>query len=113
MRSEVPPVRHGCPCDAALASLYELRGRHYALQELVRIMTDEITLLQRISPGEGGARESGGGGHRVRASGFLNAGTSSFLITTLEFRPLWMYFSRRAGGRSSRVPSTKPPFNSK
>jgi homospermidine synthase len=32
-----------CPCDAAIASLYELRGRDYALQERVRIMTDEIT----------------------------------------------------------------------
>jgi homospermidine synthase len=32
-----------CPCDAAIASLYELRGRDYELQERVRIMTDEIT----------------------------------------------------------------------
>jgi homospermidine synthase len=32
-----------CPCDSAIASLYELRGRDYELQPRVRIMTDEIT----------------------------------------------------------------------
>jgi homospermidine synthase len=32
-----------CPCDSAIASLYELRGRDYELQSRVRIMTDEIT----------------------------------------------------------------------
>jgi homospermidine synthase len=32
-----------CPCDAALASLWELRGNDYRLQSRVRIMTDEIT----------------------------------------------------------------------
>jgi homospermidine synthase len=31
-----------CPCDAALASLHELRGRDYVLQPRERIMDDEI-----------------------------------------------------------------------
>lgn len=35
----------------------------------------------------------------------------SFFTRTFEFRPLWSYFSRRSGGRSSGVPSSKPPFN--
>ena len=39
-----PTVHYAyCPCDAAIASLYELRGRDYNLQSRVRIMTDEIT----------------------------------------------------------------------
>ena len=38
-----PTVHYAyCPCDAAIASLYELRGRDYDLQSRVRIMTDEI-----------------------------------------------------------------------
>jgi|GEM_PF-2029416 len=41
----------------------------------------------------------------------LLAGLVSFLTSTFELRPLWSYFSRRAGGRSSRVPSAKPPFD--
>ncbi len=32
-----------CPCDCAIASLYELRGDRYQLQPNIRIMTDEIT----------------------------------------------------------------------
>lgn len=32
-----------CPCDSAIASFHELRGRDYQLQSRVRIMTDEIT----------------------------------------------------------------------
>ena len=35
----------------------------------------------------------------------------SFLTRTLERRPLWSYFSRRPGGRSSGVPSMKPPLD--
>ena len=35
----------------------------------------------------------------------------SFLTRTLERRPLWSYFSRRPGGRSSGVPSVKPPLD--
>jgi homospermidine synthase len=31
-----------CPCDCAIASLYELRGNDYQLQPRIRIMTDEI-----------------------------------------------------------------------
>jgi homospermidine synthase len=31
-----------CPCDAALASLWELRGREYEIQSRERIMDDEI-----------------------------------------------------------------------
>jgi homospermidine synthase len=31
-----------CPCDCAIASLYELRGCDYRLQSRIRIMTDEI-----------------------------------------------------------------------
>jgi len=31
-----------CPCDCAIASLYELRGSDYQLQQRIRIMTDEI-----------------------------------------------------------------------
>jgi homospermidine synthase len=39
-----PTVHYAyCPCDSAIASLYELRGRDYDLQSRIRIMTDEIT----------------------------------------------------------------------
>jgi homospermidine synthase len=39
-----PTVHYAyCPCDAAIASLNELRGYNYQLPETVRIMTDEIT----------------------------------------------------------------------
>ncbi len=34
----------------------------------------------------------------------------SFFSSTFDRRPLASYFARRAGGRSSGVPSTKPPF---
>jgi homospermidine synthase len=32
-----------CPCDNAIISLHELRGRNYELQPRLRIMNDEIT----------------------------------------------------------------------
>jgi homospermidine synthase len=39
-----PTVHYAyCPCDAAIASLTELRGANYRLQPTQRIMTDEIT----------------------------------------------------------------------
>jgi len=39
-----PTVHYAyCPCDNAIISLHELRGRDYALQPDHRIMTDEIT----------------------------------------------------------------------
>ena len=39
-----PTVHYAyCPCDAAVASLNELRGYDYALQPRMRIMADEIT----------------------------------------------------------------------
>jgi homospermidine synthase len=39
-----PTVHYAyCPCDAAIASLWELRGSDYRLQSKHRIMTDEIT----------------------------------------------------------------------
>jgi homospermidine synthase len=39
-----PTVHYAyCPCDAAVASLNELRGYDYALQPRMRIMTDEVT----------------------------------------------------------------------
>jgi homospermidine synthase len=39
-----PTVHYAyCPCDCAIVSLYELRGRDYELQPRVRIMTDEIS----------------------------------------------------------------------
>ena len=39
-----PTVHYAyCPCDAAVASLWELRGYNYELQPRARIMTDEIT----------------------------------------------------------------------
>lgn len=39
-----PTVHYAyCPCDAAVASLWELRGNDYRLQSKQRIMTDEIT----------------------------------------------------------------------
>jgi homospermidine synthase len=38
-----PTVHYAyCPCDCAIASLNELRGRDYDLQPRIRIMTDEI-----------------------------------------------------------------------
>jgi len=42
---------------------------------------------------------------------FVYAETFSFFTRTFEFRPLWSYFSRRPGGRSSGVPSAKPAFD--
>jgi len=39
-----PTVHYAyCPCDCAIASLYEMRGTDYKLQSRIRIMTDEIT----------------------------------------------------------------------
>ncbi|MGA2059920.1 MAG: saccharopine dehydrogenase C-terminal domain-containing protein [Thermoguttaceae bacterium] len=39
-----PTVHYAyCPCDCAIASLYEMRGYGYQLQPNLRIMTDEIT----------------------------------------------------------------------
>ena len=39
-----PTVHYAyCPCDAAIASLTELKGNNYHLQSRQRIMTDEIT----------------------------------------------------------------------
>ena len=39
-----PTVHYAyCPCDAAVASLNELRGCNYELQDKLRIMSDEIT----------------------------------------------------------------------
>lgn len=39
-----PTVHYAyCPCDAAIASLHELRGRDYKLQDKLRIMSNEIT----------------------------------------------------------------------
>ena len=39
-----PTVHYAyCPCDNAIISLHELRGRGYALQPRLRIMTEEIT----------------------------------------------------------------------
>ncbi len=39
-----PTVHYAyCPCDAAIASLAELRGANYRMQPKARIMTDEIT----------------------------------------------------------------------
>jgi homospermidine synthase len=38
-----PTVHYAyCPCDCAIVSLHELRGREYELQPRLRIMTDEI-----------------------------------------------------------------------
>jgi homospermidine synthase len=38
-----PTVHYAyCPCDTAIASLHELRGREYSLQPRIRIMSDEI-----------------------------------------------------------------------
>jgi len=39
-----PTVHYAyCPCDAAIASLWELRGNDFRLQSRHRVMTDEIT----------------------------------------------------------------------
>ena len=39
-----PTVHYAyCPCDNAIISLHELRGRNYELQPKLRIMNDEIT----------------------------------------------------------------------
>ena len=35
----------------------------------------------------------------------------NFFTSTLEWRPLWSYFSRRAGGKLSGPPSAKPPLD--
>lgn len=41
----------------------------------------------------------------------MQAGYFSLLTSTFELRPLWSYFSRRKGGKSSGVPSEKPPLD--
>lgn len=39
-----PTVHYAyCPCDDAIASLHELRGRNYELQPMTRILSDEIS----------------------------------------------------------------------
>src|SRR6185295_9670187 len=38
-------------------------------------------------------------------------GYFNFFTNTFELRPLWSYFSRRLGGKSSGVPSAKPPLD--
>ena len=44
-----PTVHYAyCPCDAAIASLHELRGNNYELQPKLRIMSDEITTGEDI-----------------------------------------------------------------
>jgi homospermidine synthase len=44
-----PTVHYAyCPCDAAIVSLHELRGRNYELQPKLRIMNDEITTGEDI-----------------------------------------------------------------
>jgi len=44
-----PTVHYAyCPCDAAIASLHELRGNNYELQPKLRIMSDEITAGEDI-----------------------------------------------------------------
>ncbi len=44
-----PTVHYAyCPCDAAIASLNELRGYNYELQDKLRIMSDEITTGEDI-----------------------------------------------------------------
>jgi len=44
-----PTVHYAyCPCDAAIASLNELRGCNYELQDKLRIMSDEITTGEDI-----------------------------------------------------------------
>src|ERR1041385_6220136 len=44
-------------------------------------------------------------------NGDQEAAGFSFFTSTLDLRPLCSYFSRRAGGRSSGVPSTNPPLD--
>jgi homospermidine synthase len=45
-----PTVHYAyCPCDAAIASLNELRGCNYELQDKLRIMSDEITTVRTSS----------------------------------------------------------------
>jgi len=48
---------------------------------------------------------------RVKGNRFAYPEAFNFFTRTFEFRPLWSYFSRRSGGRSSGVPSAKPPFD--
>ena len=52
-----------------------------------------------------GGRDCLGQGRAVPLRGLI------FFTSTLELRPLWSYFSRRAGGKSSGVPSAKPPLD--
>ena len=47
----------------------------------------------------------------MRTRAFIGYGLASFFTSTLELRPLWSYFSRRAVGKSSGVPSLKPPLD--
>jgi hypothetical protein len=47
---------------------------------------------------------------RPRSNAALPGHLPSFFTSTFELRPLCSYFSRRAGGRFSGVPSVKPPL---
>src|SRR5262245_36381611 len=52
-----------------------------------------------------------GGGAHLSFNAPTHAALASFFTSTFELRPLCSYFSRRVGGRSSGVPSAKPPLD--
>ena len=48
---------------------------------------------------------------RIVVNNILRGRFHEFFTSTFELRPLASYFSRRPGGRSSGVPSAKPPLD--
>ena len=100
---------------------YDRRGTREAWDMRVANPLRGVPARARLpSGGRRGARGRGLGGlaqpHRPGVRGTLPGARAppdrySFLTSTFERRPLASYFARRAGGRSSGVPSTKPPFD--
>lgn len=66
--------------------------------------------VQKPASPQKSRRKQGPAFHPARR-GVSGAVAVRFLTSTLDLRPLCSYFSRRAGGKSSAVPSANPPFD--
>ena len=63
----------------------------HSLDQIITVKTDAVTVLNE---------------NRWHGRSYFN-----FFTSTLEFRPLCSYFSRRMDGKSSGEPSAKPPLD--
>ena len=128
LEKQVPIRRGRPPADlprlGALRSPRHPRGLGHAPgQPALRRVPPGARLLSRGRRGARGRRVGGLAqphrpGVRGPVSGAARRGCESraaltryrLFSSTFDRRPLASYFARRAGGRSSGVPSTKPPF---